>query len=636
MMPFVFLILAGASISAQQYLQPTSKDILRTVAAIRSDSRCPVNIQFISVGPADPPKTQQTAPPDYVPAQIQSVIRDRQSKLVYEIFSECASGKVTEWRRIDGVQPMLSDDDYDSAAAIVRRHEAWNKALKRRGLTPNDVFIDTWASGIPMSTMPYRIVRALTYARSTSKTNLYDRPIEGLVCVVNIDANRVIEFHDRELAPIPPPLADFNANYTKAELSQAPFRIQQNAKKAVNINGSKIRWGNWEFNALLHAREGLVIHNALINDGPRKRKVAHRLSLSEMVVPYGDTSQHWWWRAAFDVGEYGVGNLTTPLQPGTDLPANAQTMHACFARNDGTPMEIPHAIGVYERDGGIIWKHSDPFTGENRVRRARELVVTSITTVGNYDYGLSYVFCIDGTIKVEVGLTGILLPKAVPDTVVNENSPYGQMYGALVSPNIIAPNHQHFFCFRLDLDVDGEKNTVSEMDLWSPPKEENPRGSAIAMDDYEWYYEREAHSDVHLKAARKWKVSSATTKNVLGGKPAYCIVPSGNAVPFLNPQHILWTRAPFLKHHLWATRFHDNEMYAAGDFPSQNITEQGVTVYQSNNEKLRGQDIVLWYTVGISHHPRPEEWPIMNVHQVGFKLEPMGFFNANPAQFLKP
>jgi primary-amine oxidase len=260
----------------------------------------------------------------------------------------------------------------------------------------------------------------------------------------------------------------------------------------------------------------------------------------------------------------------------------------------------------------------------------------SITTVGNYDYSLAYVFGLDGAIKVEVGLSGILLAKGVPDTVYNQNSPYGQMFGTLVSPNIITPNHQHFFCFRLDLDVDGQQNTVSEMDMWSPPKEENRHGNAIEMDDYEWFFENEAHGDINLQRSRKWVVRSTTTRNILGGAPAYMLVPGSNAVPYLEPDHVLFSRAGFLKHHVWATRYKDAEMYAAGMYPSQSVGGDGVVKYAQDNESIRNKDVVLWYTMGISHHPRPEEWPIMNTHQLSFKLEPMGFFDRNPALFLKP
>ena len=49
------------------------------------------------------------------------------------------------------------------------------------------------------------------------------------------------------------------------------------------------------------------------------------------------------------------------------------------------------------------------------------------------------------------------------------------------------------------------------------------------------------------------------------------------------------------------------------------------------NRSLQDSDVVIWYTLGVTHIPRPEEWPIMSVHSAGFKLVLDGFFDQNPA-----
>jgi primary-amine oxidase len=41
--------------------------------------------------------------------------------------------------------------------------------------------------------------------------------------------------------------------------------------------------------------------------------------------------------------------------------------------------------------------------------------------------------------------------------------------------------------------------------------------------------------------------------------------------------------------------------------------------------------VVLWYTLGSHHAPRPEDWPVMPVSYAGFLLQPVGFFPENPA-----
>ena len=69
---------------------------------------------------------------------------------------------------------------------------------------------------------------------------------------------------------------------------------------------------------------------------------------------------------------------------------------------------MPNAICMHEEDIGILWKHFDFRTGATDVRRSRRLVISTIATVGNYDYGFFWYLYQDGTIEFEVKLTGVI------------------------------------------------------------------------------------------------------------------------------------------------------------------------------------------------------------------------------------
>ncbi|HUE82848.1 MAG TPA: hypothetical protein VMM84_12115, partial [Pyrinomonadaceae bacterium] len=97
------------------------------------------------------------------------------------------------------------------------------------------------------------------------------------------------------------------------------------------------------------------------------------------------------------------------------------------------------------------------------------------------------------------------------------------------------------------------------------------------------------------------------------------------------PNSSLRRRAGFINAHLWVTRYEPTESNAAGRYPYQSKGGEGLTKWTSANRSLEDQDIVLWYTMGVTHIPRPEEWPVMPVHRAGFKLVPSGFFIRNPA-----
>ncbi len=38
---------------------------------------------------------------------------------------------------------------------------------------------------------------------------------------------------------------------------------------------------------------------------------------------------------------------------------------------------------------------------------------------------------------------------------------------------------------------------------------------------------------------------------------------------------------------------------------------------------------MVWYSLGVSHVLRLEDWPVMPMHRTGFKLIPWGFFDRN-------
>ena len=127
------------------------------------------------------------------------------------------------------------------------------------------------------------------------------------------------------------------------------------------------------------------------------------------IVPYGDANELWNWRAPFDEGEYGLGTLLAPLTRGGQVPDNAVLLYSVVPTGHGAALVIPGSIALSERDGGVLWQHTDPETMRLECRRARELVITCEVVAGNYDYGINWIFGQDGQLRAEVELGGIPL-----------------------------------------------------------------------------------------------------------------------------------------------------------------------------------------------------------------------------------
>jgi len=193
-------------------------------------------------------------------------------------------------------------------------------------------------------------------------------------------------------------------------------------------------------------------------------------------------------------------------------------------------------------------------------------------------------------------------------------------------------HHQHFFNFRLDMDVDGSRNSVMEMNTQAEaPGRSNPYKNAFVMKETLLGSESEARRNLNLASSRKWEVVNRSAKNHLGATSGYILVPEENGVPYAAPDSWLRKRAGFVNAHFWATAYDPAQLYAAGFYANQSRGDDGLPVWTRANRSLQDSDVVIWYTLGVTHIPRPEEWPIMSVHQAGFKLVPNAFFDQNPA-----
>ena len=75
-----------------------------------------------------------------------------------------------------------------------------------------------------------------------------------------------------------------------------------------------------------------------------------------------------------------------------------------------------------------------------------------------------------------------------------------------------------------------------------------------------------------------------------------------------------------------------DERRAAGEYPNQHAGGDGLPrVDRGRPRRSPTPTSCVWYTFGVTHFVRPEDWPVMPVEYTGFLLTPFGFFDRNPA-----
>jgi len=285
---------------------------------------------------------------------------------------------------------------------------------------------------------------------------------------------------------------------------------------------------------------------------------------------------------------------------------------------------------MHEEDFGLLWKHTDTHNGKARAVRSRRLVISSIATIGNYVYGFFWYFYQDGNIGVEVKATGIPFPTAIPPGT-------SAVHGATLATGITSHVHQHVFSYRFDMAIDGNQNSIAEVEFEGAPiGENNPYGNRIDIKERPLNSEADAAREMNLASARYWKVTNPNARNKFGQPTAYKLAPGVNALPFLDRQAPVAKRAGFMYKHFWATQFDSDQLYPAGWYPNQSKGGDGLSEWVQADRSIENEDVVVWYTMNLHHLPRPEDWPVQPVVYANFHWMPDGFFDENPALDIPP
>lgn len=526
-----------------------------------------------------------------------------------------------------GELPVL-EEEFEAVERILSTHPEWLAALEKRGLQVEQVRVAPLSAGVfeYPEEKGRRILRGLAFLQTHEQDSAWAHPIDGLVAYVDVTNNSVDQILDLEVMPVPRE----HGNYTDPELtgplrtSQKPISITQPEGPSFTVTGGNhVEWERWSLDVGFDMREGLVLHNISFQDGERTRRILDRAAIAEMVVPYGDPSPVRSWQNYFDTGEYLVGQWANSLELGCDCLGEITYLSPTVVTGRGEPREITNGICMHEEDWSILSKHSDLWSGIDYTRRNRRLVISFFTTVGNYDYGFYWYLYLDGTIEFEAKATGVVFTSALPDGPTD--------FASEMAPGLGAPFHQHLFSARLDFALDGGPCRVEEEDaVRLPISDTNPRGNAFTRKRTVLSTEQQAVRDADMSVGRTWVVSSAESTNRLGQPVGYKLHPEGQPTLLAAEGSSIYKRATFASKALWVSQYEEDERYPTGDFPNQHAGDGGLPEWIAQDRSVDGEQIVVWHTFGLTHFPRVEDWPIMPVDHVGFRLRPEGFFDRSP------
>jgi len=560
---------------------------------------------------------------------------DMASGALFEAVVSLSEAKLLSWTKRPGAKPRIGPDDFLLAEDIIMKDPRFLAALEKRGITDMSmVCVDPWSTGtfgIP-GEREKRLIQSFAWVRAKPSDNQFAHPIEGLSAIIDINAGEVVNVED--LGPWTIGMTDGNyaERFQKTwRRDLKPIDIVQPEGPSFTVIGNLVEWGGWRFRIGFTPREGVVLHDLSVRQGNGDwRSLIRRAAIAEMIVPYGAPHGVHPRKNAFDCGEYGIGALANSLTLGCDCLGAIHYFDAVLNTALGGAMTIANAVCLHEEDSGLLWKHTDFRTQESDTRRARRLVVSFISTVGNYEYAFYWNLHLDGTIALEVKLTGII------NTAGSEPA-RDAGYSTEVLPEVYGQIHQHLFCARLDMAVDGPDNTVIEVNtVLDEPGPANPHNNAFHAVETPLLTEKQARRRAEPSAHRFWKIVNRGKSNDFGRPRAYKLVAHSAIAELGAKGSQLDLRAGFTRNHVWVTPTAKEERWPAGDYVNQSEAGEGLPRWTEADRSVADRPVTLWHVFGHHHIVRPEDFPVQSAVSCGFMLQPHGFFDRNPTLDVPP
>ncbi|EQB48030.1 copper amine oxidase [Colletotrichum gloeosporioides Cg-14] len=336
-----------------------------------------------------------------------------------EVIANLTALEVESWKAVAEVAPTLTLEDLDVTERIARKDSRIVQLCREVGITDmSKVYFDAWAIGFDHRWgFERRLQQGLPYYRNSQLDNQYAHPLDFSV-VVDTETEEILAIDVRhvngERTKVPLEehnyLPEFVQNaYDGSKLK--PLDIIQPQGVSFDMQGNELSWAGYKMHVGFNYREGIVISDVRMHDQyeQRDRALFNRISVVEMVVPYGNPDPPHHKKHAFDVGEYGSGLMTNSLKLGCDCKGTIHYLDAIMTTARGEPAMVKNAICIHEEDNGLLYKHTDFRDGKVISARDRKLIISQIITAANYEYAFYHIFTLDGTYKLEMKLTAHLL-----------------------------------------------------------------------------------------------------------------------------------------------------------------------------------------------------------------------------------
>ena len=168
---------------------------------------------------------------------------------LYEARLDLTARSLTGWDEIGDRQSALTIDELMSAGELPKLDPRWIAAMAKRGITD---FKNVLC--LPLTVGPvfdpalkgHRLLNVPCVDTTGAGNNLWGKPIENLIALVDLSARQVVSVTD--LGVLPPPANSPSHAYADSGKYRAvpkPIEISSPQGTNVTVEGGQVRWDNW-------------------------------------------------------------------------------------------------------------------------------------------------------------------------------------------------------------------------------------------------------------------------------------------------------------------------------------------------------------------------------------------------------
>jgi primary-amine oxidase len=522
----------------------------------------------------------------------------------YKAIVSLTGDRVASWEHRPGEQPNMTIDEFHEVNAAMRDEPRLVEALARRGVTDMDrVLLDTWAYGASLVPSGYgdrRVGWCDVWVRDTADSSPYANPITGLHPIVDLNTLELLELEDTgvvERAPtmgeyLPRLVPDLKLRDDLKPIEITSPRASRSRSTATCCAGSAGRCAS----ASTRARGWSCTPSATRTTAASADRAP--LSFAEMVVPYRDPTAEHERRTAFDIGEWGLGFMTTSLELGCDCLGEIAYLDAVVHDSHGEPYTIRNAICIHEEDDAILWKHVDEPRAPRSAacagscsRSTRRSPTTSTSSTGASTR--------TATSSARCARPGSWSRRSFRGRAAALRHARRRAHLRAVPPALPRrpprPRRRR------------RGNTVYATDSEAlPVGPDNPYGLALVQRSTPLRTEEEGMQDYDWHRQRAWKVVNDGATQRLGTPTATSSCPAARSRRCSTRRRPCSSARRSIGHTLWVTPYAEDERWPCGEFV---VPERAPTPAcrcgRSANRPIEDTDVVLWYVFGIHHVTRP-------------------------------